>query len=169
MSTRGSWRASFLMLALMLGSLSTARAGKPIIIRDGNPGVYRTSAYSYRYGLGTGYGATNRRGVTNPAGFSYVAGWGRNGIPPVGMGYGGVGSGYNYGYGYGLGMGAMGYGPMPAYGYGYPGYGFGSGGYGFLGGYPVNGAGYITYPGYGAGYGSLSPAFGFRYRGFYPW
>lgn len=59
----------------MLCPLATANAGRPIIIRGGNPGVYRTSAYSYRYGLGTGYGATNRRGVTNPVGFSYTAGW----------------------------------------------------------------------------------------------
>ncbi|HEU5115797.1 MAG TPA: hypothetical protein VFT74_03900 [Isosphaeraceae bacterium] len=165
MSVRAWWLSTGLVLALMLCPVATVQAGRPVIIRGGNPGIYRTSAYSYRYGLGTGYGGTNRQGVTNPAGFSYTAGWGRYGMPPVGGVYGA------YGYGMGMGYGSMaayGYGPMPAYGYGYPGYGFGSGGYGLQGGYPV-GNGYVGYGGYGLGYGSWNPMFGVGYRGFYPW
>lgn len=168
MSIRARRLTGALVLALMLSPVAVARAGGPVIIRGGNPGIYRTSAYSYRYGLDTGYGATNRRGIANPAGFSYTAGWARNGMPAVGGPYGSLGYGAYYGFGWGPGMGALGFGPMPAYGYGYPGYGFGSGGYGWRGGYPVYGTGY---PGYGSGFGIglVNPMYGYGLRGLYPW
>lgn len=131
----------------------------------------------------SGGGAPANRVVTGPryimpsgVGFSYQAGYARTARPMVGMAYprAAYGTGGYYGYGVNTGINSA---PIAAPGYGYPGYGFG-GSYGYLNGttggalglgaggaYP-NG---YSYPGYGTGFGSASPAFGYNYRGFYPW
>ncbi len=161
-----------LTLSMLAATGRTASADGPVIYSGGGaPRVYRIPTgprYIMPSGVGIGYQAGYAPAARPMVGAVYPRTGMVGGVYPR-TGY--ANGGY-YGYGANTGISAA---PIGAPGYGYPSYGFGT--FGYLNGTAFNpGAGYggaypngYSYPGYGAGFGSASPAFGYNYRGFYPW